>query len=674
MIKKMTAGTFGLTESVIKNDSSERLVLEAGEAIEFTDPETKYCKITFRGSGENAGGYININKYYPVLAGSTAVMELTTPVRLEVELVISAESTLKFDEIEIEELSQPYYLASECSGAKDVLVVVPNYPSFANLYLCAFAHSRNKEYQKKGIHIQVASILASNWYEMSYELEGIPVLQGNYGTLKQLLDSRQYHVIVTHFVDENLMSIYDGYVYPPDQLIFICHGAESIYRYVENLVRPYFTRPLIRTNSAEVFDRRDAFIKKYSQMDNAEWVFVSKWLKEFAEEQHRLKFKNSSVINNVINEQRFPYHAKNAEDRKKIIIIRKFDNCMVHSLDLSVRAILELSRKEFFKELSFEIYGDGDFYEVLTEPLRQFENVHFHRTFIPNDKLSEIYKEQGIALLPSRHDAHPVSMGECASSGLVVIGSRVTSNGYFMQEERFHTLADPEDPLELAQIIERLYYNPEEYLKISRELSEFTRENFCVEKTVEKEIELIRQIEINIDYILMLVKKYHDTHCEDKEVLITINKAIDASPELRSKKQLIETFIAGINDVDDVMNEWHEYVVAQRDHDLNAIITEEKLKPEDTRKFMENAFRDGEIKTAGTDIDKLMPPISRFGGDERAEKKQGVIDRLKTFFEKYFGIGGSSTFTEPEHKTVTYDLSSQETLSMVAEPKTPYGE
>ena len=39
-----------------------------------------------------------------------------------------------------------------------------------------------------------------------------------------------------------------------------------------------------------------------------------------------------------------------------------------------------------------------------------------------------------------------------------------------MQEERFHTLADPEDPLELAQIIERLYYNPEEYLKISREL------------------------------------------------------------------------------------------------------------------------------------------------------------------------------------------------------------
>ena len=99
----------------------------------------------------------------------------------------------------------------------------------------------------------------------------------------------------------------------------------------------------------------------------------------------------------------------------------------------------------------------------------------------------------------------------------------------------------------------------------------------------------IKQIEINIDYILMLVKKYHDTHCEDKEVLITIKKAIDASPELRSKKQLIETFIAGINDVDDVMNEWNGFVAQQRENDLVALIQEEKLKPEETRIHSEKA-------------------------------------------------------------------------------------
>ena len=153
------------------------------------------------------------------------------------------------------------------------------------------------------------------------------------------------------------------------------------------------------------------------------------------------------------------------------------------------------------------------------------------------------------------------------------------------------------------------------------------------------EIELIKQIEINIDYILMLVQKYHDSHCDDKEILITIQKAVDASPELRSKKALIETFIAGINDVSDVMLEWRTFVAEEKERQLVAIIQEENLKDDETRRFMESAFRDGSVKTTGTDIDRLMPPISRFGGGNRAAKKQTIIDKLKGFFDRFFGIG-----------------------------------
>ena len=153
------------------------------------------------------------------------------------------------------------------------------------------------------------------------------------------------------------------------------------------------------------------------------------------------------------------------------------------------------------------------------------------------------------------------------------------------------------------------------------------------------EIELIKQIEINIDYILMLVKKYHDSHCNDKEVLITIQKAVDASPELRSKKALIETFIQGINDVSDVLLEWRIFVAEEKEKQLAAIIAEENLKDQETRHFMEHAFRDGSVRTTGTDIDKLMPPISRFGGGNRAEKKQTIIGKFQAFFERFFGIG-----------------------------------
>lgn len=188
------------------------------------------------------------------------------------------------------------------------------------------------------------------------------------------------------------------------------------------------------------------------------------------------------------------------------------------------------------------------------------------------------------------------------------------------------------------------------------------------------EIELIKQVEINIDYILMLVKKYHDSHCEDKEVLISIRKAIDASPELRSKKALIESFINGVNEIDDVMIEWQGYVVEMREKELVIIIEQEKLKPIETRQFMENAFREGEVKTVGTDIDKILPPVSRFGGGNRAAKKKAVIDRLKAYFEKFYGLGVVEFKTDKEavNKVVTYDFK-QVPVSMVAESSVEYG-
>lgn len=163
------------------------------------------------------------------------------------------------------------------------------------------------------------------------------------------------------------------------------------------------------------------------------------------------------------------------------------------------------------------------------------------------------------------------------------------------------------------------------------------------------EVELVKQIEINIDYILMLVKKYKDEHGEDKELLVTIQKAVKSSPELRSKKELIEDFIEEVNEMDDVISEWNSYVAKQREADLETMIQDERLKPEETRKFLENSFKDGEIKTTGTDIEKILPPISRFGGGgARAKKKETVIDKLKGFFEKYFGIGGKVSFVNVE--------------------------
>ncbi len=152
------------------------------------------------------------------------------------------------------------------------------------------------------------------------------------------------------------------------------------------------------------------------------------------------------------------------------------------------------------------------------------------------------------------------------------------------------------------------------------------------------ETELIRQVEINIDYILLLVQKYHDSNCTNKEILVNISKAIGSSIQLRSKKELIENFIGSVNADTDVEKSWKEYVQQRKDEDLKEIIESEHLRPQETRAFIDNSFRDGQVRTTGTDIDKILPPMSRFCGGNRQEKKKAAIEKLQGFFERYFGL------------------------------------
>lgn len=155
------------------------------------------------------------------------------------------------------------------------------------------------------------------------------------------------------------------------------------------------------------------------------------------------------------------------------------------------------------------------------------------------------------------------------------------------------------------------------------------------------EMELIKQIEINIDYVLALVKKYHEDHCKDKELLADINKAIDSSVELRNKKELINQFIASLDINSSVDDDWQNFVDKRKIEELEQIISDEQLDHDATYKFVQNAFRNGSVATTGTAISKVLPPVSRFSpSGERSQKRESVINKLTSFFEKFFDISG----------------------------------
>lgn len=170
-----------------------------------------------------------------------------------------------------------------------------------------------------------------------------------------------------------------------------------------------------------------------------------------------------------------------------------------------------------------------------------------------------------------------------------------------------------------------------------RKGKEESKEN--VNDDVVFEMELIKQVDINIDFILGLIKKYHEDHTKNRELLLDINKAIDSSVELRNKKDLINQFISSLDINSIIDDDWQKFVEGKKVEELEQIIASENLDQDATYAFIKNAFRNGNVETTGTAITKILPPVSRFSptGD-RTKKRESVIDKLSRFFEKFFNI------------------------------------
>ena len=155
------------------------------------------------------------------------------------------------------------------------------------------------------------------------------------------------------------------------------------------------------------------------------------------------------------------------------------------------------------------------------------------------------------------------------------------------------------------------------------------------------EMELIKSIEVNIDYILGLVKKYHDSNMEDKEILVNIQKTIMASPDLRNKKDLIMAFIDSLDQNSNVYADFESFMNSKKKEELDKIIAEENLNKEETYNFIQRSFEQGRVETNGTEVSTILPPMNMFTpNNDRQEKKNKVIDRLLNFFDRFFSITG----------------------------------
>ncbi|WP_261517987.1 type I restriction endonuclease subunit R [Campylobacter lanienae] len=273
------------------------------------------------------------------------------------------------------------------------------------------------------------------------------------------------------------------------------------------------------------------------------------------------------------------------------------------------------------------LFGDKNASGIVL--LRSFEDYYYG---YDDDKKHIMGYEEKISQLIQKYPPDEQIIGESAKRDFIIsIGSILRLRNILSSFDKFKGMEI------LSEGDFRDYLS--KYEDLNDEFKSKSGDSESIKDDLVFEMELVRQLEVNIDYILMLVTKYHKSNCKNQEIRSSIDKAIRASMSLRSKKDLIDGFINKINADTDVMTDWAKFVKEQKESDLKDLIKDENLKESETRKFIDSSFRDGQIKTIGTDIEKILPPMGRFNGGNRNERKQAIIEKLLKFFDKYFGLG-----------------------------------
>ncbi len=363
---------------------------------------------------------------------------------------------------------------------KKFAVLVPGYPSDENPNEFGFVHSRVRAYKKAELNIDVYKIASE---KSEYIFEGVTVFCDKKENLKKRLADIEYDAMLIHFLDQDKIDIVGNkkcYVW--------AHGFEALSwkRRLFNL-NPKF--PLYVYNN---INQLKAFKSFAVSNPNATFIFVSEWMYKITCKDIKHKIKNYEIIHNFIDETIFPYSEKLPEQRKKLLLIRSFET-KKYANDISVKIIKKLSKKDYFSELSFTVYGKGRLFEKYISKINGFKNVKINNHFLSQSQIAEIQKENGIFICPTRQDAQGVSMCEAMCSGLVPLTSCNTAIPEFVTADSEGLLCDNNDVDSFVKAYEGLLCNPYKFLSMSKLASKRVREQCSFENTIQKEIDLINR-------------------------------------------------------------------------------------------------------------------------------------------------------------------------------------
>lgn len=419
------------------------------------------------------------------------------------------------------------------------IVIVDRYPSPDNLYAYAFVHSRVKAYLKSGLDTVVFCLDSKIAKKDSYSFEGVEVHRGTAKDLEDFFQANNFTSICTHFLTKEIWDSIKSKTQDLPTYVWL-HGSD-----IQDWSRRHYLydskkQRLWAVNRYYQYSKlwRDILTNENYRLH---FIFVSQYFADEVADDLQVKLDNSrySVIHNYINTDLFAYKKKRADQRLKILSIRPYAS-RVYANDLMVAAIEELSARPFFKDLSFTIVGQGILFEDTVRPLKKYNNVTLEQRFLTQDEISNMHQDHGVFLVPTRSDTQGVSRDESMSSGLVPVTNAVAAVPEFVDAvEGF--LASPENYKQLADSIEILYHNPSMFEEMSKAAAKRVRTQSGFEKTIKKEIDLIKG-KAREGYEDSQLKKFI-AHSTERERILkqAIFDLVDECNELKKENWRIKT-------------------------------------------------------------------------------------------------------------------------------------
>jgi glycosyltransferase involved in cell wall biosynthesis len=371
---------------------------------------------------------------------------------------------------------------------RDALLITDHYPSYDNLYRNGFIHTRVRHYREHGIDLDV--FRPRQGMALTYhEFDSTEVASGSLKVLQQTIEAGDYRTILVHFLNEEVWEALRPFR-ATHRIVVWVHGAE---------IQPWWRRSwtVAANDEGRVKEQSERRLRFWREVlddlpEQTTLVFVSQYFADQVEVdlERRIPLDNLRIIHNPVDCSLFAYHPKPAELRKKILSIRPYASA-TYANELSVQAVLELSKEPWFPELEFCFVGDGVLFEETLAPLREFPNVTIRQEFLKHDEIAALHREYGVFLVPTRSDTHGVSRDEAMASGLVPVTTHIAAVPEFISpEEGF--LAQPEDHVGLAEAIAQMYAEPETFLRKSQAAAARVRRQASADVTIPAEVALIR--------------------------------------------------------------------------------------------------------------------------------------------------------------------------------------